>query len=125
MAHGIAALGLFATDFSPLVMTGLLVLVVISAASFYGEWQRLPVYRLHRLQHQWWLLVDGQEERQQHGKTSGNQTLSIQRCYYWSAYMVILCVENPGGRERYMPIVFDACSAAEFHKLRLVSRYEL
>jgi hypothetical protein len=99
-----------------------LVLKLIASTGILGcaaigifRWHQTPVYCLTTFQQQWQLLSEGDKR----------QTLQISFCYYWSPSLIILSVFNANQRKKYLPIFPDMCTENDFHRLRVMCRFEL
>jgi hypothetical protein len=110
-------LGLFFADIALWTRALLVLTLLVSLWYFFRQWQRQPVFRVQYF-HGYWRLIAESEQLEP-------QCLQYKMInwYFFSAYLMILSLEDERGRQRRLAIVFDSCSVDEFRGLRVVVRF--
>ena len=133
--HLLAILAVYLTSLLFIWQLLLTVTVFLSLAYTYLQKIMHPVFRLQHYQDGWYMLVEkvpvatfenalSQWCRQRSFWQQGD-AYRIVSWSYRSVLVVVVCVEDKRGRQRYIPIFHDCCQRGEFCWLRVVVKYLL
>jgi hypothetical protein len=93
---------------------GLIAVFTCAIIEFF-RWRQVSVHRLQKVHQQWQLFSENNHQ----------EIFHIESCDYWSSILIVLKVRATGRRKRYLPILPDMCSEADFHRLKVICRFEL
>jgi len=120
--HFIAMAAIFLSRFEFWILSLGAATLFAHGYAYYTHWRRLPAYRLQQSQDGHWFLYDEQDRI---------NFLAIERCYYWSRYLVIFLTQNSQGKSIFFPVLPDSCqnksgsSGSSFRHVRIVAKYFL
>ncbi|MFT6221932.1 MAG: hypothetical protein ACJA0C_001340 [Candidatus Endobugula sp.] len=133
--HCLALLAVWSTSLPFIWQLILSLVIVLSLILALFQHSIYPSFRLHCRQDGWYLLAEkipfsiiyerlrGWFCRVGFWHTGG--FYRIVSGSYLSTFLVVVCVEDSQGRQRYIPVFSDCCQQDEFRWLRVVIQYLL
>jgi hypothetical protein len=100
------------------------ILLSVHLGFYWNQWRRQPSFRLQYLAERWHLRQQLRNLDVAAAESTAGTRLSIEACYYWSRFLVVLIVDDGSqkSRQQYIPLLYDCCSAAEFRFIKVMSK---